>query len=134
MMIRLAGCCQPSSGDPIVGYVSRGRGITVHRADCPNLRSIKEIGERNIEVEWETVSSKATRRFQVTARRTGNLFSEVEGAIKKFQGHLIEGKLEDSLSDTLQGFFTVELDNREDFARVGKALRAIPSVLNIRTV
>jgi guanosine-3',5'-bis(diphosphate) 3'-pyrophosphohydrolase len=134
MMIRLAGCCQPSSGDPIVGYISRGRGITVHRASCPNLASIKEFQERRIEVEWETVSPKATRRFQVTARRTGNLFSEVEGAIKKYRGHLIEGKLEESQTDTLQGFFTVELDNRDDFSRVIKGLRAIPSVLNIRTV
>jgi guanosine-3',5'-bis(diphosphate) 3'-pyrophosphohydrolase len=134
LMIRLAGCCQPSSGDPIVGYISRGRGITVHRADCPNIRHIKEFAERNIEVEWETVSPKATRRFQVTARRTANLFSEVEGAIKKYHGHLIEGKLEESNPETLQGFFTVELDNREDFARVVKGLRAMPSVLNIRNV
>ena len=94
-MIRIAGCCQPASGDRIVGYVSRGRGIIVHRADCPNVRHIPDIQERHVEVQWETVSPKATRRFQVTARAGGNLFSEVEGALKKFHGHLIEGKLED---------------------------------------
>ncbi len=134
LMIHLAGCCRPASGDPIVGYVSRGRGIIVHRASCPNLAYIKDFAERNLEVEWETVSSKATRRFEVTARQTTNLFSEVEGAIKKFHGHLIEGKLEENAPETLQGFFTVELDNGKDFDRVLKSLRTIPSVQQIRPV
>ena len=134
MMIHLAGCCNPAAGDPIVGYISRGRGIIVHRSDCPNLKNIKEFDERILEVEWETVSPKATRRFEVTARKTTNLFSEVEGAIKKYHGHLIEGKLDENISDTLQGFFTVELDNGRDFDQVLKSLRTIPSVLQIRPV
>ena len=133
LMIRIAGCCQPASGDRIVGYVSRGRGIIVHRADCPNVRHIPDIQERHVEVQWETVSPKATRRFQVTARVGGNLFSEVEGALKKFRGHLIEGKLEDGGLDVLEGFFTVELDNAGDFGKVMKSLRTVPSVVNIRT-
>ena len=131
MLIRTAMCCIPLTGDAIVGYVSRGRGITVHKADCPSLASIKDFAERRIEVEWETVSPNTTRRFQVTARRTSNLFSEIEGALKKFGGHLIEGKLDDE-RDTLRGSFTVELDNREDFARVIKSLRTIPSVVSIQ--
>ncbi len=131
MLIRTALCCTPSTGDAIVGYVSRGRGITVHKADCPSLASIKDFAERRIEVEWETVSPKSTRRFQVTARRSANLFSEIEGALKKFGGHLIEGRLDDE-RDTLRGSFTVELDNREDFSRVLKSLRTIPSVVSIQ--
>ncbi len=134
MMIHLAGCCRPAAGDQIVGYISRGRGIIVHKASCPNLANIKEFDERHLEVEWETVSPKATRRFEVTARMTTNLFSEVEGAIKKFNGHLIEGKLEENIPENLQGFFTVELDNGRDFDQVLKSLRAIPSVLQIRSV
>jgi guanosine-3',5'-bis(diphosphate) 3'-pyrophosphohydrolase len=134
LMIRIAGCCQPVSGDRIIGYVSRGRGIIVHRADCPNVRHIPDIEERHVEVQWETVSPKATLRFQVTARTGGNLFTEVEGALRKFRGHIIEGKLEDGGGlDTLEGFFTVELDNAEDFKRVLKNLRTVPSVVNIRT-
>jgi len=130
-MIRIAQCCTPSTGDAIVGYVSRGRGITVHRIGCPSIATIKDFTERSIDVEWETVSPKSTRRFQVTARMTSNLFSEIEGALKKFGGHLIEGKLEQDGEDALRGFFTVELDNREDFGRVMKSLRTIPSVVNI---
>jgi guanosine-3',5'-bis(diphosphate) 3'-pyrophosphohydrolase len=131
IMIRIAQCCTPSTGDSIVGYVSRGRGITVHRIGCPSIGSIKDFAERSIDVEWETVSPKSTRRFQVTARLTSNLFSEIEGALKKFGGHLIEGKLEEDEGEALRGSFTVELDNREDFGRVMKSLRTIPSVVSI---
>jgi GTP diphosphokinase / guanosine-3',5'-bis(diphosphate) 3'-diphosphatase len=131
VMIRLAQCCTPSTGDTIVGYISRGRGITVHKIGCPSIASIKDFTERSIDVEWETVSPKSTRRFQVTARFTSNLFSEIEGALKKFGGHLIEGKLEENEQEMLRGFFTVELDNREDFGKVIKSLRTIPTVVSI---
>ncbi|MBA7522228.1 GTP pyrophosphokinase [subsurface metagenome] len=134
MMIRIARCCQPSTGDSIIGYISRGRGIIVHKEDCHNLKGIKEFAERSIEVEWETVSPKATRRFQLTAHLSSNLFSEIEGAIRKFNGHLIEGKLEGNDPETLEGFFMVEIDNREDFGRVIKNIRTIPSIIRIEAL
>ncbi len=131
-MIRIAQCCTPSTGDAIVGYVSRGRGITVHRADCVSIASIKDFAERRIEVEWESVSPKSTRRFQVTAHASANLFSEIEGAIRKLGGHLVEGRLEESEPGEVRASFTVELDRREDFARVLRSLRTIPSVASIQ--
>jgi guanosine-3',5'-bis(diphosphate) 3'-pyrophosphohydrolase len=131
-MIRIAQCCSPSTGDAIVGYVSRGRGITVHRADCASIASIKDFAERRIEVEWESVSPRSTRRFQVTAHASANLFSEIEGAIRKLGGHLVEGRLEEGEPDQLRGSFTVELDRREDFTRVLRSLRTIPSVMAIQ--
>jgi len=103
-MIRLAQCCTPPRGHHR-GLRLRGRAHTVHKIGCPSIASIKDFAERSIEVEWETVSPKSTRRFQVTARKTSNLFSEIEGALKKYGGHLIEGKLEESELELLRGFF-----------------------------
>ncbi len=131
-MIRIAQCCSPSTGDAIVGYVSRGRGIIVHRADCASIASIKDFAERRIEVEWESVSPKSTRRFQVTAHASANLFSEIEGAIRKLGGHLVEGRLEEADPEQMRGSFTIELDRREDFAKVLRSLRTIPSVVAIQ--
>ncbi|MGM0432076.1 MAG: TGS domain-containing protein, partial [Spirochaetota bacterium] len=131
MLISIAQCCQPTRGDDIVGYISRGRGIIVHRRDCKNLQHIKEIGERSIEVEWETSSPKATRRFQVTSRIVSDLFSEIEGAVRKYHGHLIEGRLEQTDNDRLVGSFTMELDRESDVKKVLKSIRMIPSVLNL---
>ena len=132
MMITMAKCCNPTTGDNIIGYISRGRGIIVHRRDCPNLAHINEIDERSVEVEWEAATPKATRRFQITARMTSDLFSEIEGAVRKYQGHLIEGKLEENDRGNLTGFFTMELERKDDFKTVLKSIRTIPSVMNIQ--
>ena len=134
MMVRIANCCRPSTGDEIVGYVSRGRGIIVHKRLCPNLAHIPDIENRNIAVEWEAVTARETRRFRVTARMTADLFSEIEGAVKKYKGHLIEGKLEEDDKGNLTGAFTLELETKDDYKKVMKSIRTIPTVMNIQTV
>ncbi len=128
VLIRFAQCCSPVTGDPIVGFVSRGRGITIHRADCPNVKHIPGIEERQIEVEWETVSPFVTRRFKVVAKRGSDLFSEIETAVRKHKGHLIEGKLEDDHEGHLIGSFTMELEHKEDVTKILKAVRALPTI------
>ena len=134
MMIRFAQCCHPTTGDEIVGYVSRGRGIIVHRQGCRNLAGIPDFESRAIEVEWETVSPRETRRFRVVARHTFDIFSEIESAIKKLHGNLIEGRVEETDDGRLDAQFTVELDRRDDFKKVMKSVRAIPQVLNITSL
>ncbi|MGI9860158.1 bifunctional (p)ppGpp synthetase/guanosine-3',5'-bis(diphosphate) 3'-pyrophosphohydrolase [Moorella naiadis] len=65
--IRLAHCCNPLPGDAIIGYITRGRGVTVHRADCPNIQHHQETeGERIIEVAWDN-DAEATYQVQIEA-------------------------------------------------------------------
>ncbi len=52
-MVRLSRCCTPVPGDEIMGFVTRGRGISVHRTDCANARSLRDQADRVIEVEWD---------------------------------------------------------------------------------
>ncbi len=134
MMIKISKCCSPTPGDPIIGYVSRGRGIVVHRMDCPNLKGIEDFEDRRIHVEWETASSLTTQRFRIHARYTHDLFSEIEGAIRKYRGHLISGSLEETERGDLEGFFTVEMASRDDFKKISKSIRAIPAVLSISKI
>ncbi|MFP4490389.1 MAG: RelA/SpoT family protein [Spirochaetaceae bacterium] len=134
MMISIAKCCTPSTGDDIIGYVSRGRGIIVHRRDCPNLKHIEDFENRCLEVEWETSSPKEVRHFRVNSRMTSDLFSEIEGAVRKYHGHLIEGKLEEDERGNLTGKFSMEMEKAEDFKKVMKSIRTVPSVINIQPV
>ena len=125
MMISLAHCCNPVTGDDIIGYISRGRGIIVHKRNCPNLSHIEEFEERSVEVEWEAVSPTSSRRFEVTSKITNDLFSEIEGSIRKYGGHLIEGKLEENDKGNLKGSFTMEMNHTVDYKQILKSIRTI---------
>jgi GTP pyrophosphokinase len=67
LLVRFAVCCNPVPGDPIVGYITRGRGVTVHRTDCANVKASSEK-ERHVEVEWER---SAARTYPVAIRIEG---------------------------------------------------------------
>ena len=134
LLISFANCCNPATGDDIVGYVSRGRGIIIHRRGCRNVERIPEVDERLIDVEWETVSPKVTLRFRVTARRATDLFSEIEAAIGKLGGHLIEGRIEEADNDTLEAFFTVQIERRRELRRIETSIRAVPAVTTLEEV
>ena len=59
MAVRFGNCCNPLPGDPIIGYITRGRGVSVHRADCPNVANLRTDKDRIIEVEWAINSKSA---------------------------------------------------------------------------
>ena len=131
LMINFARCCAPASGDPIVGYVSRGKGIAVHRTDCRNLLAIRDLDERRIDVAWESTSPKQTFSFRIVAGDTAHLFSEIESGLRKIGAHLIAGKLEEGEEATRRGMFTVEVEPGTDRAAVIKNINAIPTVHRI---
>lgn len=133
MMIRFAGCCRPTTNDEIVGYVSRGRGIIVHRASCRQLASIPDYAERSIEVEWETERKGLERRWRVSAKRGADLFSEVEAAVRKRRAKLLEGRLEDD-GDGIVGWFTIVLEKGEDAKAIEKSIRGIPSIRKVEAL
>lgn len=132
LMVRFAGCCKPSVGNAIVGYVSRGRGIVVHRADCRNLPNISEFAERRVDVAWEAAHG-LVRRYRVWSKRSADLFSEIENAAKKNGGRLMEGRL-DAERDGLSGSFTMAFGSAEDARVVERNLRNVPSIQKIRRV
>ena len=79
VLVRLSRCCNPVLGDGIIGFVTRGRGVSVHRADCPNAAKLMEEPERIIEVQWEQDANEATYRIEayVEALDRMNLLRDV---------------------------------------------------------
>jgi len=132
MLVSFARCCNPVTGDLINGYISRGRGIIIHRRDCPSLTQNPEYESRKIDAQWESSGSALVKRFRLEAKFTANLFSEIEGAIRRCQGHLTEGRLEETPDRRLTGFFTIQLANETDLKTAMKNIRGIPGVINIQ--
>jgi GTP pyrophosphokinase len=130
LLVHFARCCRPVNGDPIVGYVSRGRGIIIHQRNCPNLSNISDFEERKLAVEWEETT--LIRRFRIEARFAPDLFSEIEGAIRKQHGYLLNGRLEEDSAKRLSGVFTLQFESPDDLHKAVKNIRAIPSVLYIQ--
>ncbi|MBU0954223.1 MAG: TGS domain-containing protein, partial [Spirochaetes bacterium] len=132
LLVRFASCCKPIAGDSIVGYVSRGRGIIVHRANCPNLPAISEFEQRRVDVHWE-VTPDLRRTYVVQAQKTYDLFSEIDNAVKKHGGALLEGKLEEN-SGGLSGKFTLSFLNQAAARTVERNLKNIPSIIKVSRI
>ena len=131
ILFDFAKCCNPVHGDKIVAYITRGRGYVIHRADCPNLRNMPEAENRIVPVEWD--SQELVRRFSVVAKFNAELFGEIDNAVRKHGGHLIQGAL-DVAPEGLVGTFTVSADSDGDMKRTIAAIRQIPSIIRIQGV
>jgi GTP pyrophosphokinase len=132
MLIRLAKCCNPAAGDAITGYVSRGRGVVVHRKNCRGLKNIPGLAERLVDVEWESGAPELVRRFSVKARFSSSLFSEIESTVRRRGGRLIEGRLDETGDGRMSGFFIMRLEQPGDLKKILKKLRGIPELYSIR--
>lgn len=130
LMIRYAQCCQPVPGDEVVGYVTQGRGISIHRADCPNLLTLGGEGRR-VEIDWQEQSGETFAvRLVVTGEDRRGLYADVMQAISQ-TGTNIRGADLHSKDGSVFGTIFVEVDN---LPHLGKVLKAIRRVKGVSTV
>ena len=94
MMIRFAGCCNPIPGDPIIGFVTRGRGISIHRGDCPNVGLLQKTEERKIQVSWDDRDVKrSVVPLHVVAEDRPGLLHEIAEALTNSGANVTEVNL-----------------------------------------
>ena len=138
LLVRLANCCTPLPGDPIIGFVTRGRGVSVHRADCANALSlVDDQGGRVIDVEWDVEAPHQAVRagVEVVALDRSNLLRDVANALSDHHVNIVA-------CDTLTGDdrvakmrFEFELSNPAQLSAVINRIKAINSVYDAyRTV
>jgi len=135
LLTRMAKCCNPLPGDAIVGFITRGQGITVHRQDCPNaLRHHGENEERLIEVSW---GKKADRLYpveiEVTAHERSGLLRDITGLFANEKINVLAVNTQtDKAHDIARMAFTIEIPNVEGLRRVLALLDQIPNVMDVR--
>ena len=130
LMVRYAQCCQPVPGDKVVGYVTQGRGISIHKADCPNLLTLS-AGERRVDIDWqESAGESFAVRLSLSGEDRRGLYADIMEAISQ-TGTNIRGADLHSKDATVFGNIFVEVDNLTHLAKVLKAVRKVKGVTEI---
>ena len=131
LLVRFAVCCNPVPGDPIVGYITRGRGVTVHRTDCANVRASSEK-ERHVEVEWERT---AARTYPVAIRIEGwdrdGFLRDVAAVISENQVALMALSALANPDKTATVNATLQVTSVEQLSRVLAKLEGVRDVFSV---
>jgi len=131
LMVRYSRCCQPVPGDPVIGYVTRGRGVSIHRKDCPNVLALSRDPERRIEIEW--AAEKGDRFFvklfmRGTDRR--GLLSDVAKAITDTGTDISHADMR-STEGGMHGEFVVEVRDLAHLEKVRRSIGRVNGVLDV---
>ncbi len=132
-LIRLAHCCNPVPGDKIVGYISRGRGVSIHRADCPNMKNIEE--ERIIEANWsQNMSSQFTATLEVICVNKSKLLVDVTTffANRKQTLNAVNLKTREDLKAVIT--ISVEITNIQELDEMINKLQNIEGVFDVHRI
>jgi GTP pyrophosphokinase len=130
-MVRYAQCCQPVPGDPVVGYVTRGRGVSIHRGDCPNLLLLAHEPERRLEIDWQEAQGE---RFLVRLALEGNdrrgLYADVAAAVSATGTDIKSMDLRSS-DGRIVGSVLVEVENLAHLQKIVKAARRVKGITEV---
>ncbi len=131
LMVRYAQCCQPVPGDPVVGYVTRGRGVSIHRADCPNLLLLAHEPERRLEIDWQEAQGE---RFVVRLALEGNdrrgLYADLAAAVSSTGTDIKSMDLRSTDGRTM-GSMLVEVENLTHLEKIIRAARRVKGVTEV---
>jgi GTP pyrophosphokinase len=131
LMVRYAQCCQPVPGDPVVGYVTRGRGVSIHRGDCPNLLLLAHEPERRLEIDWQEAQGE---RFLVRLALEGNdrrgLYADVAAAVSS-TGTDIKSMDLRSTDGKIIGSVLVEVENLAHLQKIIKSTRRVKGITEV---
>lgn len=135
IFVKLAKCCTPVPGDTIVGFVTRGNGVSVHRNDCPNVKGFSEERERMIEVEWAGSSSRVFRvHIQVEALDRGGLLSDITRVLSEHHVNILTATVQTDSQRLATSRFVFEMSDTTHLDRVLSAVRRIDAVYDVYRV
>lgn len=134
MAVNFAGCCHPLPGDRIVGIVTTGRGVTIHKNDCHGLEAFAATPERFIDVDWEydgTAKGGHVGRIELTAENTSNALAGLTTAIARQDGAVNSLRIVNRSGEWCEVLVDVEVRDTGHLAAILAALRACPGVTQV---
>ncbi|MCX8124830.1 MAG: bifunctional (p)ppGpp synthetase/guanosine-3',5'-bis(diphosphate) 3'-pyrophosphohydrolase [Spirochaetes bacterium] len=131
VMIRLSQCCQPIPGDDVVGFITRGRGITVHKKNCPALQRLQNESERFVDIQWEQSESTYPVKIAVEAIDRTNLLKDVADEISLTKTNIIRAEASVVAKDQAILKFVLEVKSISHLNEILKRLKQIKNVTRV---
>ncbi len=129
IMVRMAKCCKPIPGDEIVGYISLGKGITIHRSDCKNARALMKNPERFTKVDWRGLGGMAFRvEIQVEALDRNHLLEDLARTLSDSGVNIVGATVQTLPDGAVRNRFTLEVGDVRQLDNILANIRAIHTV------
>ncbi|OUM88435.1 MAG: (p)ppGpp synthetase [Bacillus thermozeamaize] len=136
LLVRFSRCCTPVPGDEIVGFVTKGRGVSIHRNDCPNIQQLKKEQDRIIEVEWEGVddSSSYPVDIEITGYDRKGFLNEVLQTVSEAKTNIsaISGRSDKNKVTTI--LMTINIHNLDHLHKVVDKVKSIKDIYSVRRI
>lgn len=131
LLVRFSRCCSPVPGDEIVGYISRARGVCVHRADCPAIKNLEE--ERLVHVEWSNMDANTTfpATIEVRSEDKGDIFAELIKTVANEGLPLLAINARKDKKGNALATISVEISNHDQALQLMNKIRSIPAVISV---
>lgn len=135
LLVRVSKCCNPVPGDEIIGYITKGRGVSVHRADCPNITSLSdEEKQRFIEVEWDapeqgTISYDAD--ISIIAEDRKGLFSDLSKTCEDQDVHIVGVNFRSNRDGIVHVVMTLSLSNTGEIEKIIRKIKNVAGVIEV---
>ncbi len=134
LLVRLAHCCTPVPGDPIIGYITRGRGVTVHRLDCPMLQSLTDT-ERFIETSWESeVEASYPVEILVEGNDRPGLFAEITSVIAGLGSNITNATARGQSDGIAKITILFEIHDLNELRKVVSEIKTIKGIIAVSRV
>ena len=136
-LVRLSKCCNPVPGDDIIGFITRGRGVSVHRASCINVREDmldEESRQRRIRCMWaEGVSQRYIGEMQIECADRKGILADIASVVSDNQINIISAISQTTKAKVAMVTLQVEITSRDQMNKLIKKLYRVPGILDIRS-
>ncbi|HSM68721.1 MAG TPA: ACT domain-containing protein, partial [Xanthomonadales bacterium] len=133
--VAFGACCHPVPGDPIMGYVSAGKGVVVHRLQCRNTREFRKHPDRCLDVAWAPITHSMFRvALRILARNSPGVLANISASIGEAGSNIEKVEQPETNPETATLLFTLSVHDRDHMARVMRRLRRNKNVIKVSRI
>jgi guanosine-3',5'-bis(diphosphate) 3'-pyrophosphohydrolase len=128
MLIRFANCCHPLPGEPVIGFITRGRGVTVHQRDCSHV--LNADPERLVEISWQASKEDIyLAKIRVTSVERKGVLSDISSILTQKDANIIEAQVKTTVDKKGISLFTIEVEDYNQLQNIMTAIKKVKNVL-----